>query len=201
VREREMLGKAVEVVTFLFAMFGGFLSGIAPPERVGTFAVGFGSFLALILFLFVAVIAKGRFSRQRRKIWLAVAGSLAAMALSSGVLYQQKRSDWTFAYPPENGAEELLGGTVYQPRALADKEQRGWSVSQLVAEYGGPSNRHLIWTEESLGRARTFLTLLFLTLVLSLAGTIFCLVELYLAIHPEPVERGSHQPTNTKAAQ
>jgi len=194
---RELLGKAVEVVTFLFAMFGGFLAGIAPPERASTFAVGFGSFLALILLLFLAVIAKGRFSRQRRKIWLIVAGTLAAMALVSGLVYQQKRAEWTFFYPPESEAEEFLRGTDYQPQALADKEQRGLSVSQLVADYGGPGNRHLIWSEDSLGRARTLLTLLFLSLVLSLAGTNFCLVELYLATHPEK----SHQPTSTNAAQ
>ena len=48
---RRILGKAAQVITFLFAMFGGFLKNVAPPQGEGKFALGLASTLALVLLL------------------------------------------------------------------------------------------------------------------------------------------------------
>lgn len=187
---REILGRAAEVVTFLFAMFSGYLEKIAPPEDVAEFAVGLASFLALILLLFLSVQARGRFSARRRKIWMAVAGVLAAVALIAGLVYQRQLSTLTFFYPPEHpDAEHLIHGTRYTPeaQALAD---RGMSPGQVLAQFG-PDNIQQVWPAGTIENARTILTINYLVLVLSLAGTIFSLVEVYLAGEKASAARAS----------
>lgn len=187
---REILGRAAEVVTFLFAMFSGYLEKVAPPEDVAEFAVGLASFLALILLLFVSVQARGRFSARRRRIWMIVAGVLTAVALVSGLVYQRHLGTLTFFYPPEDPeAEHLIHGTRYTPEAQVLADQ-GMSPGQVLAQFG-PENLHQVWPPESIESARTILTVNYLILVLALAGTIFSLVEIYLAVEQASAARAS----------
>lgn len=178
---KEVLGRAVEAVTFLFAMFSGFLEKVAPPEEANTqFTVGLGSFMALVILLFISVLSRGRFSAKRRTLWMAVAGALAVIALVSGLLYQRHLGTLTYFYPPEDPeAEQLVRGTRYTPQAQALADQ-GLGPGQILARFN-PENINQVWPPETIETAKTILTVNYLILVLSLAGTIFSLVEVYLA--------------------
>ncbi len=191
---REILGRAVEVVTFLFAMFSGFLAKVAPPEEANAeFAVGLASFLALVLLLILSVRAQRRFSVRRRTLWTAVAGGLAVVALLAGLVYQRQLGRLTYFYPEgDPQAEHLVGGTRYTPAAqkLAD---RGLSPGQIVAQFS-PEHLDRVWPPAAIGNAKTLLTINYLVLVLSLAGTIFGLVEIYLVGENAAAARAAAKP-------
>jgi hypothetical protein len=193
VKGREILGRAAEAVTFLFAMFSGFLENVAPPEDVADFAVGLASFLALILLLFLSVQARGHFSARRRVLWMRVAGGLAVVALIAGLVYQRNLGTLTFYYPPEDAdAEHLIGGTRYLPAAQTLADQ-GMSPGQVLAQFG-PDNLNQVWAPGAIENARTVLTVNYLVLVLALAGTIFGLVEIYLAGEEAAARKASARP-------
>lgn len=178
---KELLGRAVEVVTFLFAAFGGFLEEVAPPEEAGArFAVGLASFFALIILLGLSVLAQKRLTARRRRIWLIAAAALAVVAAVSGVLYQRNLEHLTFAYPPESGARaEHVAGTHTTARARQYADQ-GLGPGQILAKFG-PENRNLVWPAEAIRDAKTILTVNYLILVIAIAGAVFGLVEVYLA--------------------
>jgi hypothetical protein len=190
VKSKEVLGRVAEVATFLFAMFGGFLEKVAPPEEANaSFALGLGSFMTLVVLLAISVLARRRFSARRRSVWIAVAGVLAVVALAAGLLYQRQLGRLTFFYPPQGAeAERLVRGTRYTPSAqrLADQ---GVEPGRILASFG-PENFSRVWPQEAVEDAKTILTVNYLLLVLSLAGAVFALVEVYLAAQAaEPASR------------
>jgi hypothetical protein len=174
------LGKAVQVITFLFAAFSGYLKGIAPPEQHGTFAAGLASFLALIVFLFVSGVARARSRKEQRVLWLRLAAGLFVVCAISGLTYKYELDRLTFSYPPEGNGAQYIGGTV--PTQLSKPFfDEGFSASQIVAKFGGLQNEHLVWTQESINHAVMLLITFYLLLVLSLAACIFSLTEIVLA--------------------
>lgn len=198
---KEILGRATEVVTFLFAMFSGFLEKVAPPEEANaTFAVGLASFMALVILLLVSVLARGRFSVRRRTLWAAVAAGLAVVALVAGLFYQRHLGRLTFFYPPEDPeAEHLVRGTRYTPEAQALADQ-GMGPGQIQAQFH-PENIDLVWPPEAIENAKTILTVNYLILVLSLAGTIFSLVEVYLAAEKASETGASARPASSSGGE
>jgi hypothetical protein len=176
---RQILGKAAQVITYLFAMFGGFLKNVAPPQGEGKFAVGLASALALLLLLLFTAFARGR-SSHRRRAWLAVAVVLALLALASGLFYRSRHDDLTFVYPP-GGSERYIGGAEMRPLARAYQQAHDTSASQTVEDSGGLENIDKVWARDAIERATTLLVSSYLVLVLTLAGSLFCLTEMLLS--------------------
>lgn len=177
---REIVGKAVEVVTFILAGFSGFLERSAPPDETGaSFAVGVASFAALIVFLFVAALAQGRRRLKRKKYWFTAAVALSLVFLVSAFVYQDARSTYTFLWPPNDNPKELyVAGDTLTPLALrAKNNDPGLTSTTLVAGFGGIDERTSVWTEDSIRRVRMKLSLEYVLMVLSVAATIFCLTE------------------------
>ncbi len=176
-----LIKRAVVVVTLLFAVFSGFLGDFAPPEEVdATFAVGFGSFIVLIVLFIASALARERSSIKRRRRWLMIAIIFFAASIASGLVYK-RNFDWLiFAYPPESTEANYIAGTKLTPEAQRYQVTRAVSQAQLVAKFGGMQNRHRVWTPESLYQAKMILVVNYLVLVLSLASTIFCLTEVVL---------------------
>jgi hypothetical protein len=176
---KELLARGIEVITFLFAMFGGFLTTIAPPEETeAKFAVGLSSFSALIVLLFIAVFVKKWQQKKYQKIWLGVATFAFILAITSAFFYRSYLNQLTFPYPPENTKAEWVRGTELTP--LAKEYQASLPAitpAELVANFGGMGNRELVWTQDSINRAKLILLVNYTLLVTSLALTVFCLTE------------------------
>jgi len=180
VTQKEYLRKAIEVVTFLFAAFSGYLKGIAPPEeRSATFATGLASFLALVIFLLISGVSRGTAPQKQKALWLRLAAALFVVCAVSGLAYKHELDQLTFPYPSDSDGAQYIAGTV--PTQMAKPYfDKDYSASQVVAKFGGPENKQLVWTQESINRAGMLLTTLYLVLVVSLAATIFSLTEIVL---------------------
>jgi hypothetical protein len=172
---RTLLTKGLEIVGVLFAAFGGFLAGVAPPQAADArFAVGLSSFLALIILFSIAALAK----TKRKRPWLSVAGVLFAISLVSALYYWSNLVNLTYEYPPGNATADHIAGTELSARAKDYEAQHpGVSKSQLVAKFGGLENASQVWSEASINSARSRLIASYVLLVLAIAGALFVLTE------------------------
>lgn len=174
---------AVKLVTFLFGMFGGFLTFIAPPEEANSrFAVGLSSCLVLIILLVISALIKKRRTARSRKKWLLVAVGLSVVALVTALGYWWNLNRLTFAYPPESTKAEYVAGVALSADAqkyLADNP--GKTISEMLADYGGLEYRELVWSPDSQRKARMILLINYIAFVMTLATAIFCLSEGLLA--------------------
>jgi hypothetical protein len=159
-----LLIKGIEVIGVLFAAFGGFFVGIAPPQAADAkFAVGLSSFLALIALFFISALSKKRY----RKMWLI-----------SAYFYKKTYDALTFGYPPGSTQVEHIAGTELTKDAQEYKQKNPTiSNAQLLAKFGGLENKGEVWPEESISRARTKLIGSYVFLVLAIASAIFALTE------------------------
>ena len=175
-----ILAVAVEVVAFLFAAFGGFLVGIAPPDEAdASFAVGLGSVLALGVLLWMAAAKRSWFRGRRRKVLLLLAAGCLVLAAVVSTSYWHQRDRLTFPYPPGQVEPRYLAGTEFTAPGRRYVETHGETktLSEMVDEFGGLANRERIWTRESMGRARMLLIGLYLASVLTISVGIFSLTE------------------------
>jgi len=178
-KQGSVLEWSVKIVTFLFAMFGGFLTFIAPPEEANSrFAVGLSSCLTLVVLLLISALVKDPRRLKSRKKWLAVAIAFFALAVVTALFYWWNLNSLTFPYPPESKKAEYVAGTRLTPDAQKYKDENpGKTISNIVADYGGMENRELVWSLDAIRNARMMLLINYIALVLSLATTIFCLTE------------------------
>lgn len=197
-KSSKILAVSVEVVTFLFAAFGGFLQGIAPPDDADArFAVGLGSILALGILLWIAAAKRSWFQGRRRNAWLAVAASCLVLAVVVGTVYWHQRSQRTFPFPPEQAEPLYVAGTELTEvgKDFVDEHGDTMTISEIVDAFGGPANRELLWTHASIGRARMLLIVLYLLSVLTVATGIFSLTEGILAKNArKPRRQDSEKP-------
>jgi TRAP-type uncharacterized transport system fused permease subunit len=172
---RNTLARGVQVVGILFAAFGGFFAGIAPPRTADAkFAVGISSFLVLILLFLVVALSK----KKHRKAWIIIASCLFIIAIGAALYYKTTYDALTFEYPPGSANVEYVGGTELTPAANDYKQQhQGISNAQLIAKFGGLQNMGRVWTEVSVNNARRKLIGSYMIVVLAIAGAIFALTE------------------------
>ncbi len=177
---RDIIAKAIGVVTFLFAAFSGFLRHIAPPEEAGPhFAVGFSSVMTLCVLLLISALPRKKQTKASFwNIFLIVAGVLFMAAVVSGLVYKSNLERLTFPYPADSPAARHVRGTVYTPAAQAELDQHSLkTIPALVADFGGISALELVWTRDSINEAKMVLTINYVIVVLTIASGIFCLTE------------------------
>lgn len=172
---RSILAKGIEIVGVLFAAFGGFLAGIAPPQAADSrFAVGISSFLALIILFTIAALSKKKY----RKGWIITAVCLFAIAGGAVYYYKVTYDALTFEYPPGSTKVEHIAGTEFTPEAKEYKLQhQGLSNAQLLAKFGGLQNKGEVWPEISVNNARRKLISSYIILILAITASIFALTE------------------------
>jgi hypothetical protein len=176
---RTLLVRSIEIVTFLFAAFGHFLTEIAPPEEGGTqFAIGISSLLALCALLYISAISKRLPPKKFATRWLISAGVFLAMALATALIYQANFLKYTFHFPHEHSTEIYIGGTTYTAEAMRYRQGHPQkSVQDILLDFGGLEARTHLWTEVSMREATMWLTTNYIAFVLSVAATIFSLTE------------------------
>jgi hypothetical protein len=171
------LATFIQIVVFLFAAFGGFLNGIAPPEQTSPkFAVGFTSFLVLIVLLIISSVSgRGRPGNYRRWIWVGVASLIVVVI--SGVLYPYLLGKYTYVYPPspEPPVAWRVNGSKYAKQAQDFIKENPGNYTPGELELELPYDQ--IWTAESLARAKMILLIAYIVLVVSIATAVFCLLE------------------------
>src|ERR1022692_3986049 len=109
-RYSALLASAVEVVVFLFASFGGFLKGIAPPQQTGAaYATGILSFLVLITLLIISSLSRTAPGAKFRRAWLIAGIAAFILALPPAFLYPSALDRYTWSYPPETPVLRIRG--------------------------------------------------------------------------------------------
>lgn len=189
---RDLLVKGIEIIGVLFAAFGGFLVGIAPPQAPDAkYAVGISSLLALIVLFAIVALAK----KKHRKRWIITGLVLFVVTMGAAYYYKALYDELTFAYPPGYSKVEHIAGT--EKTAEAEKylkEHQGLSNAQLLAKFGGLENKGKVWPETSINSARRKLITSYVILVLAIAGSIFAFIEGALGAGPTHGSRGKPAP-------
>jgi len=179
----------VEIVVFLFAAFGGFLERVAPPEQSGApYIVGILSFLTLIALLIVSAVARSAPGERYRRRWI-FAGVIAfGAALPASYLYPQSLRQHTWWYPPDKPVQRLRGFDTDFTQPVKDflktnPEER--APERLARNF----ELDQIWTQESIDHASSKLTAMYAWLVLSLATSVFCLLEANSSAKRSPTQK------------
>ncbi|MGA3045152.1 MAG: hypothetical protein ABSD67_00900 [Terracidiphilus sp.] len=173
----DLLTVSAQAVTFLFAMFGGVLKKIAPPDQVGAgYSVGIASFLALIVLLLITALARTSPSRALLRSWLIAGVLLFLIAGSSSIVYPQLIDSYTYPQDRPLQLRQINASDQYlTDNARKLKSQHSGATAEFLVE--NFENDQQVWTAAGLERAKRELRLCYLCLVLSLATAIFCLLE------------------------
>jgi len=169
---------AVEIVGFLFAAFGGFLTSVAPPSEIGApFSVGIVSVVVLILLLAVSAIARQASAERHRKRWIAAGLVCLVVAFPAAFLYYNALEQHTYWFPPNTPASRHIRASDQDLTDLArDYIARNPTDScPACLELNLPSDQ--IWKPEAMRSARNGLLLLYAWMVVCIAAAIFCLIE------------------------
>jgi hypothetical protein len=173
---KKLLASFVEVVTFLFASFGGFLKNIAPPDQVGaSYPVGIMAFLMLVILLAISAIGRNAPTQTGRKKWITAGIMLFFLALPASFLYPYLLSHHTYPHQLElskrqiSASDEYLTPDARQYKA-ANPEATAEDLSQNLPDGD-------VWTRHGVERTEIQLLAAYACLVLTLSGAIFCLLE------------------------
>ena len=173
---KKILAIGVEVITFFFAAFGGFLLKIAPPEETkAPLAVGVSMLVCLVVLLGVAAMAKGSDFALHKKRWLIAAGVFLAVGLVGTPFYKWNTDRLVFGYPPENPTSWRVAGTEMTEHAQRKYGDKRMSNGEILLYYTGRSER--VWTARSIRKAELILLLNYLSMTVGFGGAIFCLTE------------------------
>jgi hypothetical protein len=188
-----IVGRAVEAIAFLFSLFGGFLTAIAPPDEAeAKFAVGLSSVVSLLIFLIITVFVRLK-SSQAKGILCSVAIALAIAGTVSGFVYHSKLRELIFEWPPEAPREDHIAGTEFTPEAKEYLSQNpGLPVAQLVAKFGGLGERERVWARASQQHAANVLTIWYVIFIVTIFGCVFCLTEGVLSLLGQSQSQGQH---------
>lgn len=178
---KKLIARSIGIVSFIFAAFGGFLKDIAPPEEAhAKYAIGISSMLVLCLLLVISALSQHKPQKKFKNQWLTTSIITFILTIIFSLMYYWLSLKYTFTYPSENEIEELIAGSMLTPDAkeyLNRIYPQNLDNSQLLADFGGIKNRHMVWTNSSIIKVKIILTITYIMLVLSLSTTIFCLTE------------------------
>jgi cytochrome c-type biogenesis protein CcmH/NrfG len=177
---KSLLASSIEVVTFLLAAFGGFLKRIAPPDQTGaSYAVGVMSFLTLIALMIVSAIARNKPGQKARKNWIQAGIVLFLIAIVSSFAYPSFLGQYTFPQQSEPMSRRISAADSYlTPDAQRYKHDHPQATAEELIQNLPDDD---VWTRAGITRAQSWLLLAYASLVLSLAGAIFCLLEANLS--------------------
>jgi hypothetical protein len=184
-----VIARALQLIGVLLGAAGGFLIGIAPPDRVANegsprFAIGVATLAGLVLLLIISSITAAKSRTSHRTFWLSSGGLLLLVFLVSSVKYPSVVDELTFLYP-EGVVDKLryTNGTELTPAASAAAKryetEKGFppSKAKLVAGFAGVEHINRVWTPRSVRTAEQKLLIAYLVVTLSFMGAVFAVVE------------------------
>ena len=173
---KKLLTSFVEVVTFLFASFGGFLKKIAPPDHVGaSLPVGITAFLMLIILLAISAIGGNAPAQAARKKWIIAGIIFFLLALPACFLYPYLLNHYTYPHQVELSKRQISASDDY---LTADAQKYKAAYPEATAEdlsQNFPDGD--VWTQKGIEQTELWLLVAYACLVLALSGAIFCLLE------------------------
>jgi hypothetical protein len=173
---KTLLASFIEVVTFLLAAFGGFLKKIAPPDQTGaSYAVGIMSFLMLIVLMIVSAIARNAPKEKAYKNWMRAGIILFAMAVAASFAYPFMLSHYTYPQHADQNSRHISASDHYLTSDAQRYKRDHPDAEAEELDQNLPDGD--IWTHAGIDRAELWLLAAYASLVLSLAGAIFCLLE------------------------
>jgi hypothetical protein len=197
-----LLKAAIGVVIFIFGAFSGFLLNISPPDPAGNiaFQVGLAQFVALVILLFFSLLSNFQLRRSKKnqrkflRLWLMIAAALILTFIISSLLYYKNFQDNTIVQKDWN--IRFTRGTLTETsRQICAEEKQYHSEAEcesfLLYKYYNAneiSDKHFLWTEESVSRASLRLLINYIIVIVSLSASLFSLVEL-LSWKKDKVER------------
>lgn len=178
---KDFIKRGVQLIATLTGTFHGFLPSLAPPEEIRqSSSVKFASFILLIIFLTITVIARRHSANQRyrKSMWWAV-GIFFLTGVVFFFVYQARTDTLTFLFPAgEANADRHVKGEVLTDQAREWKANHpGITDSELVDSFGGIPYKERVWPHESIVKAELRLTEYYVVLVVALVSAVLCLAE------------------------
>lgn len=183
--------RGTQVVIAAFALFGGFIGDVSPPDHMAS--TGMASLLALVLFVWIVGTTGGQsVVAAWRQVWLAVAGGCFVAALILFVIYFPTKATFVWQMP---SGQDGVGGLWYSAEALKAIADEGVSSpSDVLALFGGPAALYQVWPVLSHWLAAALLYLLYALCVLTSLGALFAISEGIFGPPAPPVPVPAPQP-------
>jgi hypothetical protein len=173
---KKILASFIEVVTFLFASFGGFFGKIAPPDQVGAaYPVGILSFLLLILLMAISVMGRNAPRKAGRNNWLIAGILLFVLALPASFMYPYMIGHYTYPQDSELSKRRISASDEYLTSDARQYKLANPTATPEDLDQNLPDGH--VWTQAGIEQAEVRLLVAYTCLVLSLSGAIFCLLE------------------------
>jgi hypothetical protein len=174
---KKTLVSVAQVVSFLFLAFGGFLKQVAPPDETNPgFYIGIVSFFVLIVLLAVSAVARRLPGTKNRRAWMLAGIASFVLAVPSAIVYPRMLHKYTYPSPESPHSTRVKGsddGLTKVVREWLQDQPYVPDATELVRKF--PPGQ--VWEKQSIESARTTLLLSYGALVLTLATSIFCLLE------------------------
>jgi hypothetical protein len=172
---RKIVTRGVEVVLAIFALFGGFITNISPPQH--SVSTGLASVIALILFLLIVFTRGGQeLTDNVRKKWLRIAVLCGVAAFVLLLIYLPMKDALAFTMP--SSGQELIGGFWLSPEAMqAAQKQQTTDPADILGLFGGIPSLLEVWPPPSHWSAVVSLYFLYVLSVCAVLGAIFALTE------------------------
>jgi hypothetical protein len=173
-KRKALLLRSLEILGFAVAAVSGFLNNFAAPEIATSarYQTGLLLFLCLIVLLTIAALAS-----PKSRVWTIAGGAAFILAIPPSFLYPLAMARYTWESPgdPEKHLRGSDDSDFTDPVKEYLKEQPDQSASPENLALRFDLNK--IWKPEAIERAGTTLLALYRWLVVSLATSVFCLLE------------------------
>ena len=191
----QLLTRAIQIIIFVFGVFGGFILHVSPPDHSNglPLANGIVQFGALIILLGAAAAVRSFMFTGKRiiaktvKIWFCITAFFAILFITMGMVYYNHMTDYTVY----NGKweERFIKGTSLTPYSLGvckklNKLNLQECENFLFNNYYASHEialENLLWETDGVNGHKKILFRDYIFMILSLCTALFSLVE-YLTL-------------------
>ncbi|NCU06397.1 MAG: hypothetical protein GXC73_20775 [Chitinophagaceae bacterium] len=182
------LKSGIQIISILFAAFGGFLVHIAPPGGIIKLSVGIAQFIILCILLYISALSVYSLAQNKRqykknyKVWLTTCGIALISTIITSVIYFKQHNQlvikvdrWDAIYVRGTLSEKSL--EICNEEKISGKHS---CEMELLNNYYTAEQVEdgYLWSPESIKSSQLTLLICYLAFMLSLSITIFSAIEL-----------------------